>query len=221
MQVSKWLDVAALIDVAEMEAMKSALPPFSIYYNGSVVDKGKEKISWEEFIRVYGEYVQALKEGKMPSESICRPLFSSVWTIDDSSVLLTETPTGQVIPRPWQPVVQLQFHRISISDVDGKVRSMVFGKDTIFWGIQWSFPQLYMHPETREIIKLVQNDANGNFGFFKELQRWMRHHTEPAVFMIKGEKVATPVRIGLECKGWIKSHPQAAISSHYAFGIFP
>lgn len=208
MQVSKWLDVAALLDVAELQALRDALPPFSIFFNGVVVDAQKDRISWEAFLGVYSDYIQALKGGRLPSESACRPYFSSVWTVDDSAVLLSETPGGQVIPRPWQPVVQLQLHRFSISDIDGKIRSMVFGQDTVFWGIQWSFPQLFMDPETREIIKLTHNDLNGNFAFFRELQRWMRHNTEPSVFLVNGQSVAAPIRIGKSCKEWVVGHPQ-------------
>lgn len=208
MQVSKWLDVAALLEVSELEALRKALPPFTIYYNGIVVDSQKEQVSWDAFIKVYAEYIAALKRGELPSEADCRPYFSCVWTVADSAILLSKTPGDQVIPRPWQPVVQLQLHRFSISDVDGKVRSMVFGKDTIFWGIQWGFPQLFMDPETREIIKLAHVDINGNFAFFRELQRWMRYHTEPAVFQINGQSVASPIRIGKLCKEWIHLHPQ-------------
>jgi hypothetical protein len=208
MQASKWLDVPALLEVDEMKALHDALPPFTMYFNGIVVDPGKAKIEWDNFLQVYSDYVQALKEGKLPSEAACRPYFSGVWTVDDSSILLSDVPNEKVIPRPWKPVVQMQLHRFSISTVDSKVRSMVFGHDTIFWGIQWSFPQLYMDPETREIIKLTQNDINGNFAFFRELQRWMRHHTEPAVFQINGKGVATPIRVGKECKSWVERHPQ-------------
>jgi hypothetical protein len=208
MQVSKWLDVPALLDVEELQALYEALPPFKIFFNGAVVERQNTQILWKDFLRVYSEYVQALKEGNLPSESICRPFFSSVWTIDDSSIMLSDTPTNQVIPRPWKPVVQLQLHRFGISAVDSKVRSMVFGQDTIFWGIQWSFPQLYMDAETREIIKLILQDINGNFAFFREFQRWMRYHTEPAVFQINGKSVATPIRIGKQCKSWIHKHPQ-------------
>lgn len=208
MQASKWLDVPALLEVEEMIALRDALPPFKMYYNGMVVDPDKARIEWDSFLKVYSDYVQALKEGKLPSEAVCRLFFSGVWTADDDSILLSEVPNNQVIPRPWKPVVQLQLHRFSISAVDSKVRSMVFGHDTIFWGIQWSFPQLYMDPETREIIKLTHDDINGNFALFRELQRWMRHHTEPAVFQINGKEVATPIRVGKGCKSWVGNHPQ-------------
>lgn len=208
MQVSKWLEVPALLEVEELQNLRAALPPFKIFYNGIVVEKGKEEIPWEKFLQVYSDYVRDLKEGKLPTEAICRPYFSSVWTTTEQAMILSETPTGQVIPRPWQPVVQLQLHRFSISEVDGKVRSMVFGQDTIYWGIQWSFPQLYMNPENREVVKMTQNDINGNFALFKELQRWMRHHTQPASFLVKGNMVATPIRVGERCMEWVKRHPQ-------------
>ncbi len=208
MQVSKWLEVPALLDVDELQNLRASLPPFKIFYNGMVVDKGCEEISWDSFLQVYTDYIRDLKEGKLPTEAACRPFFSAVWTADEKAMLISETPAGQVIPRPWQPVIQLQLHRFSISAVDGKVRSMVFGQDTIYWGIQWSFPQLYLEPENREVIKLTQNDINGNFALFKELQRWMRHHTEPAIFEINGNQVATPIRVGVRCKEWVSRHPQ-------------
>lgn len=208
MQVSKWLDVAALLDVEEMESLRHSLPPFKIYFNGIVVDSGMVQIEWSEFLNVYSGYIEALKKGELPLESHCRPFFSSVWTVSDDSILLTPCPEGKAIPRPWQPVIQLQLHKFAISDVDGKVRSMVYGKDTIFWGIQWSFPQLFMEPETKRIIKLNQEDVNGNFAFFKQLQKWMRHNTEPTVFQIGDQKISSPIRIGLGCKEWISHHPQ-------------
>ena len=112
----------------------SALGSFHIFRTGSVVERGLFEISHEQFLNVYQAYQQALKEGRS-SESSFRPYFSSVLSVSPECLYRQELLGGKAILNPLRPVVQMQVHRLGFSAVDGKFRPMVFGKDSIEWGI--------------------------------------------------------------------------------------
>ncbi len=67
LQASKWLSYPVLIDADEMEALFKELRDFEIYLVSGVSKRGEEKISREAFLELYRTYIDALKEGKLPS----------------------------------------------------------------------------------------------------------------------------------------------------------
>ena len=105
-----------------------------------------------------------------------------------------------------KPVIQMQAHRIGYSSLDGKFRPMVMGKESISWGIQFSYPQIY--EDSGKVVKVNESDQFPNTARFKKMQRWMRRHTIPTPFLADGKRVNVPMRLGKQCLPWINTHPQ-------------
>lgn len=208
LQASKWLSYPVLIDADEMEALFAELGDFEIYQVSGVSKRGEGQIAKETFLNVYRSYVEALKEGQLLPESAYRALFSSVFTTTNDTLFSVPIEPDQQLIKIAKPVIQLQSHRISYSTVDGKFRTMVWGPDSVTWGIQFSYPQIYQDAETKQVIQVTETPAFPNTALFRRLQRWGRYHTVATPFLVEGKKINVPVRLGKNCFSWINKHPQ-------------
>lgn len=210
LQASKWLSLQILIDADEMAALTQALGTFYIYSTGAVVNRGEENISHAEFLSFYRKYVESLKNGSLPEDAQYRRQFASVFTVNPEALFAVALEGNKRLVRILKPVIQLQAHRMDYSRADGKFRSMTFGGDSITWGIQFSYPQLYQDGKTKEIHQVDSGSECPNTPLFRTLQQWTRNHTVPTPFLVDGQKLNIPVRLGKNCIEWINKHPQLA-----------
>lgn len=206
LQVSKWLTCPMLIDDLEMEKLFLALGTFDIYLISGILAAGSEHLSHAEFLNCYRHYTTQLKSGSLSQDPRIGPYFSSIFTCTKDALYAVPVIGGRQLIKVDKPVVQLQAHRFSYG-VDKKFRSMVLGPDSISWGIQFSFPQLYQN-EKMEVVTIRESDEFPNFKLFKTLQKWVRDNTAPTPFLVDGEKVNVPIRLGKSCFAWINHHPQ-------------
>lgn len=209
MQASKWLKCQLLLDAEEMQALFQSLGNFYIYLTGSIQNRGEGEISHENFLACYRQYVEALKSGELPEEELYRNLFSAVFTVSRDMLYAVSVSDEKILIRVEKPVVQLQSHRIDYSPFDQKFRSMVLGADSILWGIQFSYPQLFEDSITKDVLQ-IKNDPKAfpNTQFFYKLQHWVRHNTAPTPFIVEDKVFNVPIRLGKECFSWINRHPQ-------------
>ncbi|MBN4067405.1 hypothetical protein JYU14_04910, partial [Simkania negevensis] len=141
--VSKFSRVQLLVDREEMRSLLGSLNPFGIYAASGVVDRGSGEVCCEEFLAVYDSYVGALQAGSAPIHPQVRCRFSDYWSASSDALYAAVLPNGRELVKACRPVIQLQPHLLSYSPDDGVFRSMVMGPDSISWGIQFSYPQLY------------------------------------------------------------------------------
>lgn len=207
-EASKWLHTQLLIDKNEMEGLLSALSPFHIFLISGVYEPGQEYLSKEDFINIYSSYIDHLKNGTVPEESKYRACFSCVWTKEPNTIFAKPVGDQRRLIRICKPVVQLQLNSIGYSPADGKIRPMVFGKESVSWGLQISYPQIFKNPETKEVEVIAQHPEYVNTLMFKEIQGWIRNFTSPTPFLVDGRKLYATIRIGKECLAWINNHPQ-------------
>lgn len=209
--VSKWLSVALLIDENEMQSLFTTLGDFFIFTVGNITKRGVGEVPHEVFLKGYAHYVNALKEGRIPEDQTYRTLFSSVFTaVQDHVYALNVGEEGQLI-RIFKPVVQLQVHHLDYSTADGKFRPMVFGKDSVLWGLQFSYPQLFEDPKDHSVHKVEENANFPNTALFRAIQKWVRENTKPTPFVVDGKIINVPMRLGKSCFEWINKHPQLAM----------
>lgn len=208
MQASKWLKSQVLIDDDEMVSLFTALGNFEIYLIGCLTPRDAGVVTQAEFLQKYKEYVSFLKEGAIPDEVAIRHLFSSIFTCSSDHLFAMPIGEDQQLIRISKPVIQLQAHRLDYSNADGKFYSMTFGVESISWGIQFSYPQLYEDPLTHQIDKVGLEAKFPNTLLFQRLQRWVRNHTIPTPFEVQGKQINVPVRLGKHCLPWINRHPQ-------------
>lgn len=205
-QASKWLKVPVLLDVNELRALLNLLPTALIYRTSSLVKEGEEVISHAEFISIYSNYIATLKEGKIPGPEY-RLAFSPILTCAADHLYRVVTSDSSLV-RIAKPVIQMQAHVFDYSPADGKFRSMVLGPNTISWGLQFSYPQLFQENSTNQIFKVSDTPQFPNTHLFHILQQWVRRHTIPIPVVIHDKVINVPIRIGKECLSWINNHAQ-------------
>lgn len=205
---SKWLSVALLIDADEMQALFKHLGNFLIFNVGSIIKSGTGLTSHETFLSCYRLYVETLKKGHLPEDSIYRSLFSSIFTVSSDHLYTLNVSTDAILMRVKRPVIQLQAHNLDYSKADGKFRSMVFGQESVIWGVQFSYPQLFEEPQSHSVQKVEESLQFPNTTLFRTLQKWTRQHTSPTPFIVDEKIINVPMRLGKNCFAWINRHPQ-------------
>jgi hypothetical protein len=110
--------------------------------------------------------------------------------------------------KPIKPIIQLQAHHFFYSSLDGKFHPMVLSQESISWGLQFSYPQLFQDPKTKTIAKVVDSEEFPNTDLFSRLQKKMRECSLATPFIIDGMRVNSPIRIGKQARTWINQHPQ-------------
>lgn len=210
LQASKWRQVQLLIDAEEMRALWAVLSPVAIYRTGVILPQGAGEVLSESFLSDYSGYVDRLKSGAVVDVQQLARQFSCVLTRSVDALYALDVGEGKAIIKPRLPIIQMQSHRMSYSTVDGKFRSMVFGKDSISWGIQFSYPQLFQDPVTRQILRVDSSERFPNTALYADLLRWVRHHTLPTPFIAEGARMNVPIRLGKACFCWVNQHAQLA-----------
>lgn len=204
-EASKWLKTACLLEVDEMASLLNTFGDILISEVSRVVDHPSGFISKGDFLGCYQKYIEGLKAQPLPESSFA-PYFSSVITYSQDTLYALEAASGKYLIRVEKPSLQLSHHKFAISD--GEIHSNVHGKDCISWGILFAFPQLYLDPETKEIVKVQDPTQFPNVNLYKLLTKWIRENTLPTPFEFEGKKMNASIRLGKKCLSWINQHPQ-------------
>ena len=207
MRASKWLKHQLLVTEEEMRSLFEALSPFEIFVVSEPVVRETMRVKNEEFLECFDAYIAALKAGRHPDETALRRIFSTVFTSSRDALYAMEVGRERYLIKPIKPVIQLQLHHFFVSTIDGKFHPMVLGKESITWGIQFSYPQIYQCPKTQDFAKVVLSDQFPNSALFHKLVKWTRLHTQPTPFVFQGKKSNEPIRLGKGCFDWIGRHP--------------
>lgn len=202
-QGSKFLKHQVLCDAAELSLLFDALAPFWIYPLTGLVDGSP--IEPERFLEEYGSWIENLKQGILPSDAELRRLLACAFTAEPDALWKQEVPGNRFIIKPSKPVVQVQAHFFTYSPIDEVFRPMTMGQNNIFWGLQFSFPQIYQDPKTMEFHEI---DESPNTDLFQKIKQWARDTTRATPFVVDGKRTNVPIRLGKNCFSWIHHHPQ-------------
>lgn len=213
-QGSKWLKFHVLCNREELEAFFAQIRPFFIFPLGGIVDG--HPISEKTFLDAWSECIHGLQNSIVPKIEDLRRILACAWVDNLHSLWLQKVEGKGYLAKICQPVVQVQAHWFSFSEVDRVFRPMSMGPESIFWGLQFSYPQIFQDPVTME-LKTVERSM-----LFEKLRVWVREATRPTPFSIDRilpqlnsseaesvkEKVCVPIRLGRKCFSWIGKHPQ-------------
>ncbi len=207
-QGSKYLKYQVLCDAAELKNLFARLESFSIYPltalgPGAPMDR-------DHFIEVYGTWIEMLKAGRVPTDTELKSLLACVFTAESDSLWKQEIPGGRYIVKMGRPVVQVQAHFFSYSTLDAVFRPMTMGSNSIFWGLQFSFPQIYQEPKTMELREV---DESLEAELFQKIKQWVRDETRATPFVVDEKKTNVPIRLGKNCFSWIHNHPQLILQN--------
>ncbi len=189
-----------------MRACLEALSPVQFYNVSSIALRDQLEISHATFLNAYEKYVTALKQGTIPE--IDRPIFSSIATVEPDAIYPDEVQPGRWMAKLTKPVVQLQHHRFFASKIDHKIHPMVMSPESIYWGLQFAFPQIFFDGSGGNYTKTSDEELFPNSGLFTKLLKWLRTFSVPTTFVWDEHKVSTSLRLGKECFAWIENHAQ-------------
>jgi hypothetical protein len=196
-QGAKWWKVQALVSGEELQSLFSRLEPFWIYLLGAIGEgKALEK---EFFLEELGRWMSGLQRGEVPSSACLRKILAAGFVDSEKALYLHEVGTGRYLVKVREPVLQVQAHFFVESE--GKFFSGVFGPDAVFWGLQFSFPQVMQDGKTGEVVRVEENRM------LKVVRQWIRDVTLPTRFRVRGVEVVTPIRTGRSVLPWIGVHP--------------
>jgi len=204
-QASKWFSYRVLLDEAEMESLFSTLPAFSLYNVSEIVQPNQAVLSKEAFLSEYASSIQALKQGTVYHPP--KPLFSSALSATPDAFYAMDVKKG-VILKILEPVVQLSLHHFTYAPDNQSFHFMVHSQESIQWGLQFSYPQLYSNSIKGDVVEVMKDHNYPNTKLFRSLMKWMRNHSRPIPFLIEGKRVNVEARIGNLCFEWIDRHPQ-------------
>jgi len=202
-QGSKYLKFQVLCDGEELAALFQSLGPFWIYPLTGLVDG--TPIDPETFLKEYTSWIDGLKEGRVPTDGALRRLLACAFTAEVEALWKQEVPGNRYLIKIGRPVVQVQSHFFTYSPIDEVFRPMAMGAGSIFWGLQFSFPQIYQDAKTME-LREIDESLNGEL--FQKIRQWVRDMTRATPFVVGGKRTNVPIRLGKNCFSWIHNHPQ-------------
>ena len=206
-RASKWLGCSLLIDQHEMKQLLESCGICQLFNVSGICEKGKGEILQKDFLDFYGLYIEALKRGELLEDPRVRIYFNAAATVSLEAVYALEINEHEQFIKVDKPVVQLRQQTLGYSAAEKKLREMTFGPNSIQWGIQFSYPQLYQN-ESDTVIEVKKEPLLSNTSFFENIQKWARKMTVPTPFLIEGHRINSPLRLGKNCFSWINNHPQ-------------
>lgn len=199
-QGSKWLKFQVLCDAIELRSFFEKIRPFFIFPLTGIVD-GKP-IREELFLETWSAVIASLQNGQVPEEKVLRQMFASALTDDPEALWLQQIEGKGYLTKISRPLIQMQAHWFTYSELDRVFRPMSMGPSSIFWGVQFSYPQIYQDPITMELKETDRPIL------FEKLRFWVREATRATPFIVGGQKSCVPIRLGKRCFPWIDRHPQ-------------
>jgi hypothetical protein len=193
-QASQWLKLPLLLSYDEMQALLEILPDPFIPLSG--IRAPQELLLRKlDVLTLYNEYVNT----QLPDR---RLIFAITGNLQDMRAIQVE---GGILHRIFRPVIEVQPYTLHYSVIADKFHEMTFSPHNFYWGLLFSYPQLYNNPVSKKVEKVTEADFP-NTKIFKELQRFARSHTMPTPFMTGNKKVIVPAKIGkqlMDGKEWI------------------
>jgi len=199
-QGSKWLKYQVLCDEKELEKLFEKLRPFHLFHMTGIGD-GKP-LQEEVFLQTYASWIDLLKKGRVPEEKSLRKILAAAITRNLDALWIQEVPAKGYLIKISKPLIQIQAHFFTYSKADGVFRPMSMGMGSVFWGLQFSYPQIYQDAKTMEIVPAKKEEL------FETIRIWVREETRATPFVVDGKRTNAPIRLGRNCFSWIASHPQ-------------
>ena len=208
LKASKYIKIQCLLSSEELRELFTLLGELLLIYNHSPASLKEAILSAEDLFYFYEEYITAVKQEQGINFKPFGKKFSFLMTQDRDAIFAAPIEEDRYLIHSTRPIIQCQHHQFFVSGLDGEYHSMVLSPESISWGLQFSYPQLYQDPVTLEIQKVMDRVSFPNTEIFHKLQRFIREKTLPTGFEFMGQKKYVPFRIGKECLPWIGRHPQ-------------
>ena len=206
--VSKWLKHQILLDEDEIHQWIALLDSAHLVNVSEVGPYENLEISKRDFLSHYCDYIRALKQGSIFHHPASRRYFSVAIAVDPSLLYTIEIQPGRFMVKTQCPLIQLQQHAFRFSESLQTIHPMVLSPESITWGFQISYPQLFHENSKSSFSKIDERAEFPNTALFRRMVRWMREVSVPTTFTWQKVTIPTAIRLGKQCLNWIQHHPQ-------------
>lgn len=197
-EVSKFLTLPMLLLPSELEDLWAHLGKVEIF-DISRITSSQDSLAFGQLREWMEEYDQSLL-GKQK----IRSLGALALTRDRNALSMQQISEERWIIKPCLPVVTMREHTFIYGE-DKRFHSHIHGEKAIRWGIELSFPQLFVDGESRQVHHTLKEPQFVNAEVFRRAMQWMRRQTRPVPFEINGVKKWATFRIGLQA--WERETP--------------
>ncbi|OGN62699.1 MAG: hypothetical protein A3F09_02225 [Chlamydiae bacterium RIFCSPHIGHO2_12_FULL_49_11] len=190
-KASKWIFQYLLADAEEFARFDS-LSSLRFVMTGLVFSEAAACLSFDAWLNLYRDALEGYRK-------IGQFDFPCFFATGDLSDLYAYTLTGgRTMTKPLFPVLQIRPNYFMV--VNGEVKTRVFGKGAAFFGLEFAFPTLYVHPETGALEYVLREGTRPAARTFRALMQEARRFLEPMQFEIDGKPLSTPFRVSQQEK---------------------
>lgn len=185
MYSSRLVKVAVLFSLEEIKELFERFSTLKLFNTSAVCEKGEEEVSLELFYDAYQRYLDRAAKG----EEYLSPYLTLGANADNDAIVALDVGQGRVLLRPKRPLIQIRPHHFSIQE-GGKIIAMAFQKEKKFWGLEFSYPQLFAASRDAPIQKIWRHPDFPNSILFIEMLKWIYNQSD----------LVTPFRVGKRMK---------------------
>ncbi|MCF7852942.1 MAG: hypothetical protein K9M07_06855 [Simkaniaceae bacterium] len=190
LQASRFISHYALLDPKTMRALLHELG-CSVYNVSKVLSEQECKDYGPFFLERYTDYINALFKADFDPKLFRKDLTCAL-TLDMEAVVIQTLPGQRYLAKPQYPIVQLGIYQFIIGD-NGRILHHVLGKESICFGLEWSYPQLYRDPKTKQNLNALKEAPN--HVLWKKITTWMRKETHLLKIKRGDETIPTQLRL--------------------------
>jgi hypothetical protein len=185
MYSSRLVKIAVLFSLEEIRELFAKFSTLKLFNTAAVCEKGETEVSLELFYDNYSRYLDRAKK----KEEYLTPYLTVGANADNEALMMMDVGQGRVLLRPKRPLIQIRPYHFSIQE-GGKIIPMAFQKEKFFWGLEFSYPQLFAPSRDAPIQRIWRNPDFPNSLVFIQLLKWIYKETE----------LVTPFRVGKKMK---------------------
>lgn len=203
---AKWLQTPLLCSLEELDLLLHSLGSIFLVPAGGLLEREALFVSPEDLRSTYQQYLAwIVSSAALPSAEMRRHL-TLMMSVSLDSFSAAEIKTGRFMIKPVQPVVMIQPYHFFMSSLDQKIHSMVMSQESISWGLQFSYPQMYEDPKNHLFGKISEAPEFPNTALYKKVVQWVRSFAMPAPVHYMGQKTHASFRIGKQAFALAQAH---------------
>lgn len=202
---SKWQKFYLFLSPKEVENLFAFWSIDHLYLTGKVLER--ESLIVKNWIEKYANVLNAFWEGGSERNKLFSSILPAVISISEESLYRQDVSNGFLVHMK-DPCFVLQEHWFRYVPKDEKIYPMNFTNESLFWGLQFSYPQIFQDSKTKKIYNANLESSFGNAKLLILLRKWIREHTKPVSLQVGEMKHSTLFRIGKEYIKKIEDHSQ-------------
>ncbi|PCI94021.1 hypothetical protein COB11_04430 [Candidatus Aerophobetes bacterium] len=208
LRASKHQRVQVLMEASELRELFFHLGDFYVVESAKVKDPEQQVITKEDYLKRYALYIDHLKTKlDSPEKDILSPLSVCFSKVLDCFYMI-DVGNNKALIKQKAPSVFVQPFSFHYDSESASIFTGVHTKDRIFWGLEFSFPQMYQDPKTFDTIEILKDKQNPNTQLFKKLQSSLRKNTKPTSLNFSGVSKAFPFKLSQNSLAWVQDYPK-------------